>query len=617
MKQNGKNEKNNSGRKKTDGALKGRITLIVILAIAAVVLAGAAAGVTYVNRLDTIFPNVTVDDLDISGLTLSETAELLKENGYGDLGDDSVTVDLPAGCSLTVATRDVCTETPVSDIALMAWDACKGGSAMQDGLTYLKCLTGGMALKSGSAITVDEPAVRAAVDNAVKEVQLALLDSKLTIGENSICVIKGAQSCEIDADAITGMIVDAFNAGNYATLTYEAEIIPNQELNLQEIYDTVYAESADAYYDKETREVIPEVRGISFDMEAAQKLWDSAAYGDKVVIPVLFEEPEVTKAALRELIFRDMLSSMTTSLWGSTDNRINNVTKAASSINDIILMPGEEFSYNPALGKRTAENGYLLAGAYAGGEVVQEYGGGICQVSSTLYYCCLYANLKITDRCCHYFPVGYLPAGLDATVSWGGPEFKFVNDREYPVKIVAYVSAEDHSVTVELWGTDVDGSYVEMNYSTWFFYDKEWTDVILGYKAQTYRCVYDKDGNLLSRQAEALSTYNYHEEDIKWPEEALEAFARKEAEERGEPWPPETPEPSEIPEVPETPVPTETPDETDPPASTETPAETESPAETQIPLPTETPDAELPPNETPPLELEGGEAPVPTAPVTE
>ena len=72
--------------------------------------------------------------------------------------------------------------------------------------------------------------------------------------------------------------------------------------------------------------------------------------------------------------------------------------------------------------------GYKPAGAYSGGQVVQEVGGGICQVSSALYYAALLANLQIDVRTCHYFPVAYLPAGLDATVSWGGPEFRFTNN---------------------------------------------------------------------------------------------------------------------------------------------------------------------------------------------
>ncbi len=416
---------------------------------------------------------------------------------------------------------------------------------------------------------MDETAIRAAVDAAAQEARLSLLENELRIGEDSITVVKGAQGVTIDCDALAARIAAAFREQDYGAFRYEAEIEPDAALDLQGVYNTVYAERADAYYDPETGKIVPETVGVSFDVAAAQRLWDAAGYGETVEIPLELDEPEVTAAELEELLFRDKLSESTTSLWGSGAGRINNVRLAAEAIDGIVLMPGDEFSYNTALGKRTPERGYMLAGAYSGGETVQEYGGGICQVSSEVYYCALYANLKITARTCHMFPVGYLPAGLDATVSWGGPEFKFVNDREYPVRIRAYMAENNASVTVEFWGTDTDGSYVEMTANTWFFFDKEWTDVKLGYKAQTYRSVYSADGTLLSRTAEELSTYNYHEEDIEWPPEALE--------------PEETPVPSE------TPTPTETPQPTEPPAETPTPDPTEPPAETETPVPAETP----------------------------
>ncbi|MFR6425641.1 MAG: VanW family protein [Oscillospiraceae bacterium] len=166
---------------------------------------------------------------------------------------------------------------------------------------------------------------------------------------------------------------------------------------------------------------------------------------------------------------------------------MTNVKLAAEKINGVILQPGQTFSYNDVLGQRTKANGFKEAGAYSGGQVVQEVGGGICQVSSTLYYCAMVSNLKINTRTCHYFPVAYIEPGMDATVSWGGPEFKFTNSREYPIEIKAYV--EKNSITVEIWGTDVDGSYVKMSYTA------------NGLRATTYRTVYDKDGNQISHTA--------------------------------------------------------------------------------------------------------------------
>ena len=594
----GKRKKPAENRAGSGGRGK-RAALIGGFAVVAVLLSCAAAGVSYVNKIDTIFPNVRLDGMEIGGLTLNETVKLLEENGYAGAGDAAVTAELPLDVTLSVRADEVCTETPVNDIAVMAYDACKGGSATEDAMTYLRCLTGGMELQSERAMTVDASAVRAKVEAAAKEVQLAVLGSDLKIGEERIAVTKGASGVRVDCDALTEQIVDAFNAGRYEVFRYEAEIQTDTELDVDTLYDTVFTEKKDACLTEDC-EVAPEVVGVSFDKDEAKRLWDAAMYGETVEIPLVFDEPELTAAELEAVLFRDQLAAMSTSLSGSSANRVNNVSLAAQKINGIILMPGDEFDYNKALGKRTAENGFLPAGAYSDGQVVQEYGGGICQVSSTLYYCCLCSNLKISTRTAHYFPVSYLPAGLDATVSWGGPEYRFVNNREYPIKIVAYVEEDGKNVTVELWGTDTDGSYVEMTYSTELVYDEEYPDVAIGYKARTYRSVFAADGTLLSRKEETNSFYHYHDEDIEWPEETPEPT---------EP-PAETPTPTEPPA--ETPTPTEAPVETPTPTPTEAPIETPEPTEP----PVETPEPTEPPVETPePTEPPAAETPAPTEPV--
>lgn len=232
-------------------------------------------------------------------------------------------------------------------------------------------------------------------------------------------------------------------------------------------------------------------------------------------IPLTVTQPKYTAEQLDKMLFADKLGSQTTGYSSSTANRATNVELSAKKINGYILNPGETFSYNTVVGKRTAEAGFKSASAYSGGQVVQSIGGGICQTSSTLYCAVLYANLEIVARSEHGFAVSYVPWGMDATVSWGGPEFKFKNNREFPVKIVT--KCKNRQLTVEIWGTDVDGSYVKMDYSAWTVYDTTYPSVAIGTGAVTYRCVYDKDGELISRTKEANSYYSYHPEAIKWP----------------------------------------------------------------------------------------------------
>ncbi len=491
-------------QKKQNGA-GGRKAIIVAAIILAVIFAGFAGLGIYANGLETIFPNVSMEGVDLAGMTSSEAADALIANNVGTEDDRELAVSLPAGSELTVSGKEAGCYLSAPDAAVYAYDACHGGSFIANTVSYIKCLFGGMKLAASSGENLNEEYLRSKIDEGVKEASLALMKSSLDIGEESITVIKGASSVQINADELYSIVKDALVNGKYDPIKYTAEVVDSsstEEIDLQELYNTVFEEPVNAEYDPETQQATQHVTGRSFDIEAAQKLWDEAQNGDKVVIPLILTEPEITTEELNSMLFAELLSQKSTSLTGSSANRINNVTKAAASINGIVLNPGEEFSYNKTLGQRTKANGYLEAGAYSGGQVVQEVGGGICQVSSTLYYCALVANLEITERTCHYFGVNYLPAGLDATVSWPSPDFKFKNNGKYPVKIAASVDKAKNVVTVQLYGSNPDGIKVEMKTNTWQLAD--------GYGAVSYRYVYDKDGNLISSKEEAKSRYYYH-----------------------------------------------------------------------------------------------------------
>ena len=161
----------------------------------------------------------------------------------------------------------------------------------------------------------------------------------------------------------------------------------------------------------------------------------------------------------------------------------------------MVLEPGETLSYNATLGERTKEAGYQAAPAYSGVDLVDTLGGGICQVSSTLYLCSLYAGLETVERVSHGFPASYMPVALDATVSWGAPDLKLRNNLDYPVKIVA--EERDEFVRVWIMGIESRDYYVRMAFSSS-------SD---GY-GRSYICKYDRQtGESLSREHCAFSSY--------------------------------------------------------------------------------------------------------------
>ena len=386
-----------------------------------------------------------------------------------------------------------------------AWNYGRSGTPLQNLRAYRDCEKKGADLTWSAEPTLDDNALRTILNKAAAEVDTELLETTAELSETGVTLTKGVSASHVDTDTLYAKVRQAFLSLDGREIAAELVTTPassesvTDEMLLKSVYDSIYKEPVNAAYDKETGGVTEGIKGVSFDMAEALRLWSAAKPGEKVFIPFVFTEPEIMDLSGR--LFADCLAEKSTSLSGSSSNRINNINLAAQAMDGTVLNPGETFDYNSCLGQRTTARGYREAGAYSGGKHVNEVGGGICQGSSTLYYCALYANLDITVRYCHYFLVTYLPRGIDATVSWGGPDFRFVNSRDYPSKIRAWVS--DGSLTVQIWGTDVDGSYVQITSDTWEDADY--------YYAQTYRTVYAKDGTQLSHSKEAYSAYAKHE----------------------------------------------------------------------------------------------------------
>ena len=194
------------------------------------------------------------------------------------------------------------------------------------------------------------------------------------------------------------------------------------------------------------------VLNIENTLVQVRTLLEQKIYEKIIEVPVDIAEPDVTVDALSgTLNFIDSASTNTE----PDSARNNNISLVCQIINGLVIMPGDSFDFNPVVGERTPERGFLKAGAISDGLATKEYGGGICQVSSMLYIAALKADLTITARTHHLWPSSYLPQiGTDATVSWGGPEFRFVNSTNYPIAISAYF--DGNSVTVAIYGRPLE-----------------------------------------------------------------------------------------------------------------------------------------------------------------
>jgi len=233
--------------------------------------------------------------------------------------------------------------------------------------------------------------------------------------------------------------------------------------------------------------------------------------------------PEITAASAKEQY--KTIGSFTTNTT-SNKNRNTNVRLAAEAINGTVIKPGHEFSFNGTVGQRTEAKGYKGAAAYNNGEVVQEIGGGVCQVSTTLYNAVFKAGLKISYRRSHTFEPNYVTPGRDATVSYEQPDFKFINTSSTAIGLRA--SYADQKMTVSVYGIPIleDGI-------TWDLESKKVEDLGVpepeyvedqtldpgvekttskgssGSRWETYKVVY-KDGKEISRELDHKTTYKGH-----------------------------------------------------------------------------------------------------------
>lgn len=491
---------------------------LIILFVLALLIAGAAAyGGYYVSNLGTTLPKLYIDGVSVGGMTEEQVEEAIRASGWEERVAEELTVTLPADVSFKVRYLDAGFRTPVDEAVKAAVEYGHTRNWFKNLYEYAENYLTPAKLETETSVNKDY--IRSCIKTASEALTAATQDKGYEIDKDKslLRLVKGAGQIHIDEDGLLDAIVEALENEkkelSYSTLKGDF-ISPD----FQALHDKLAAEPKEAYF-TEKFEVVDEIDGCWFEVDEAQKLWNNAKALEVIEIPIKLTYPAVTGDSLRAMLYRDKLGEQTTYFPNSIENRISNIRTVAEKLNGTILMPGETFSYNDFVGERTREAGFLPAGAYENGQVVEEVGGGICQVSSTLYCATMYAQMDTVARSSHYFRVDYLPLGQDATVSWPKPDFKFKNSREYPVKIIADCSSEDRYITIEIWGTDLDGSYVELRHDTYTRFDDKYPDVAVGYYVLGYRDVYEADGTLRQTISEPPGDYWFHEEDIKWPEE--------------------------------------------------------------------------------------------------
>ena len=580
-------QKNQGGARLKKGGKGPLVVLGVIVGVLVLAYVGLCA---YAGSLDTFYPNYHINGIAVGGMTVEQAsqalaAELPEQVMTLHCGGNPVKSGWPSDSLPPVTLGELgYTEERCGAIAQRLFDQQKSCGFFSQGSRFLSALFSSTG-ETVSDEDMDASVFQEQVTRLARELALEPQDTTYSIGENSISITKAVNGRSVKEDALAEALIHAIRTygtqGELIAYISFAHFNP-WNLTAQAIHDEVAAEMKNAGYDPETKSITPERLGAEFDVDAAQKALDAAAPGETVEIPATIEYPRVTAEQLKGVLFRDVLGEARTKV-GGTAARISNVKLSASSINGYVMNTGDVFSYNGVVGKRTAANGYQPAPAYVKGETVDEIGGGICQTSSTLYLACLRGNLEITERHAHRYIPAYIAAGMDATVSWGGPDYKFTNDTDYPIKIVT--SYEGGYLTVKVLGTNATGITAKMTNEKLSTTDiqvvyeddptlapgteKVKTTPYTGSKWKTYRNLYDANGKLISSTYEDTSDYKARNKVI------LKGPAKAEVPASGPAdIPAPTPEAPDTPAVPETPV--------EPP--TETPTEPEEPTIIVIPI---------------------------------
>ncbi len=248
----------------------------------------------------------------------------------------------------------------------------------------------------------------------------------------------------------------------------------------------------------------------------------------KLEIPVKIAQPSLTEAEIAQWEFDKVLGSFTTKFSAANPDRTHNLTLAANAINNALVYPGQHCSFNAWVGPRVTASGYKEAPVVILGKLVPGIGGGICQVSTTLYNAALLANLKTVQRLNHSLPSAYIPMGRDATVSYGDIDFVFANTNATPVLVVTRVAPP--YLTVAVLGKKVGWEAVQLEtklIDSYPFKEKEIPDPELpagerikaadgtkGFKVELWRTVQFPDGSV-KKTRENVSIYPAQPEEYK------------------------------------------------------------------------------------------------------
>lgn len=407
------------------------------------------------SKNDKIFSGINIKGVNVSGLTKTQACEKVNNYINDNLQEEIKLKHLEY--EISIPTSELNIKFDVENAVNTAFDLGRTGSFLENNLNILKLKITNTNIEPD--FSIDETQLKNNLEDISSKLPDKIIDSSYYIENNNLVITKGKSGQIVSVDE---MIVNIKNEIYNLNLKDNfIDIITKtknpEEINIESIHNEVYKEPKDAYYTQNPFTVYPSENGLDFNATLDEAKEFLKQESGEYIIPLKILYPKVTTNMIGSEAFPDLLSNFSTKYATSNKKRTTNLVLASNIINGTVLMPGETFSYNTVVGERTIAAGYKEAAIYVNGEVVDGLGGGICQIATTLYNAAVYANLDIVERRNHQFVPSYVGASRDATVVYGSTDFKFKNNRNYPIKIACSVSGG--IANFKIFGLRTDNEY--------------------------------------------------------------------------------------------------------------------------------------------------------------
>ena len=434
------------------GENKTLLATIIFIIILVIMIFSVIFAILNINN-NNILNGVKIEGIDVSGLSREE-AKTKIETVYNAKKEEDIILkynDFETTISQDILETNYNLDKAVNEAISLG----KDGNIITNNYNILFALLGKKNIKVD--MSINEEQIKDEIENIQTNIPGTIIEPDYYVENDKLIITPGQEGIKISVDNLINRIKNTLKAdfSNQQYIEIPMDNVWPDKIDIEKIHDEIYKEVQDAYLTENPITIHPEVEGVDFDIEEAKKILENDS--EQYEIPLKITKPNVTMEQIGAEAFPNKISSYSTRYDGGDVNRSTNLELACEKINDVIVLPGETFSYNKTLGERSKAAGYKTAKVYENGEVVDGIGGGICQISSTLYNAVLKANLEIVERRNHQFITSYVEEGRDATVAYGVTDFKFKNSRKYAIKIKA--SASNGVATIEIFGIKEEVEY--------------------------------------------------------------------------------------------------------------------------------------------------------------